>query len=389
MSVSLRLAPFGTTIFAEMTKLALAHNAVNLAQGFPDFDGPEIAKSAAISAINAGHNQYARMIGHPQLSAAIAETWRRRTGGTIDPDTRVTVTSGCTEAIAAVMLGLLNPGDEVVVFQPFYDSYRACIAMASAIPKFVTLRPDGDGFAFDPAELEAAFTPRTRLLLINTPHNPTGKVFSRGELSTIADACERHGVIAVTDEVYEDLTYDDARPHLHLATFPGMAERTITLSSLGKTHNLTGWKVGWAIAPPELTAGIRAAHQFLTFATATPLQLGAAAVLRGDRAHVGGTRDLFRSNRDRLGACLSNLGFRPFRSDGTYFIMAGIGGVASRLGATDDRTFCRALTERIGVAAIPPSVFYDDPALGHGFVRFAYCKTAETIDAAIARLQLL
>jgi len=389
MTVSDRLRPFGTTIFAEMTKLALAHNAVNLAQGFPDFDGPETAKAAAIAAITAGHNQYARMIGHPDLALAVADSWFARTHRRLNPDAEITVTSGCTEAIAAVMLGLLNPGDEVVLFQPFYDSYRACVAMAGAVPRFVTLRPEGDSFAFDPAELERAFTSRTRLLLVNTPHNPTGKVFSHEELSLIAAACQRHGVTAVTDEVYEDLTYTDAAPHLHLATFPGMEDRSITLSSLGKTHSLTGWKVGWALAPPALSAGIRAAHQFLTFATATPLQMGAAAVIRHGQADIARTRDLFRSNRDRLATCLNGLGFRTFRSDGTYFIMASIEGVAHRLDAANDREFCSALTTRIGVAAIPPSVFYDDPTLGHTLVRFAYCKKPETIDAAIKRLSML
>ncbi|MDI1290638.1 MAG: aminotransferase class I/II-fold pyridoxal phosphate-dependent enzyme, partial [bacterium] len=252
---------------------------------------------------------------------------------------------------------------------------------------FVTLRPTGDTFTFDPADIERAFSPRTKLLLLNTPHNPTGKVFTRDELTSIAAACQRHGVIAVTDEVYEDLTYDPKAPHHHLAAFPGMADRTITLSSLGKTHSLTGWKIGWAIAPEPLSAGIRAAHQFLTFATATPLQLGAAAAIRHGAADVARIRLQFRSNRDRLSACLSKLGFRPFRSDGTYFIMASFEGeIAARLGVADDRELCQLLTARFGVAAIPPSVFYDDPALGRRFVRFAYCKKPETIDAAIERL---
>ena len=370
-----------------MTKLAAAHGAVNLAQGFPDFDGPEVAKVAAIEAIGAGHNQYARMIGHPELAAAIAGSWHRRTGLELDADAELTVTAGCTEAIAAVMLGLVNPGDEVVLFQPFYDSYRACIAMAGGVARFVTLRPEGDTFTFDPHELERAFTGRTRLLLLNTPHNPTGKVFSREEMLIIASLAIKHGVTVVTDEVYEDLTYDPRASHVHLAALPGMRERTITLSSLGKSHSLTGWKVGWAIAPSAWTAGIRAAHQFLTFAVATPMQLGAAAAIRHGQPEVARVRDSFRANRDRLTACLERLGFRPYRSDGTYFIMASFAGeVAERLKVESDRELCHTLTTRFGVAAIPPSVFYDDPGEGRWMVRFAYCKRPETIDAAIVKL---
>jgi len=387
-ALSQRLAPFGTTIFTEMTRLAIQHQAVNLAQGFPDFDGPEVAKHAAAAALAAGHNQYARSFGLPILNTAIADDLKRRTGRVVDPDTEITVTSGCTEAIAATMLGLLNPGDEIIIFEPFYDSYRATIAMAAATPRFVTLRPSASGFVFDEHELRAAFTPRTRAILVNTPHNPTGKVYSRDELSLIASLCLRHGVIAITDEVYERLTFEPALPHVPLATLDAMAERTITLSSIGKTYSLTGWKVGWAIAPPHLTAAVRAAHQFLTFATATPLQHGSAAALREAEADVLATTQLFRENRASLAAALQSLGFGVHPSHGTYFIMSDLGPLARRLGGdADDRAAARYLTQHCGVAAIPPSAFYDQPAHGSRLLRWAFCKKRETIAAAIERLR--
>lgn len=389
-SVATRLQPFGTTIFTEMTALAIKHNAVNLAQGFPDFDGPQLAKDAAKAAIDAGHSQYARMFGVPKLNAAIAHAFAARTNLPIDPDANVTVTSGCTEALPAAFLGLVNSGDEVILFEPFYDSYRACVALAGATPRFVTLRPDSSGrFAFDEGELERAFTKRTRAILVNTPHNPTGKVFTRAELECIARLCALHNTIAITDEVYEHLTYESALPHISLGSLPGMWERTVTLSSLGKSFSLTGWKIGWAIAPAHLTAGVRAAHQFLTFATATPLQHGAAAVIENPGPIVSAYRELFRRNRDVLGAALAELGFRAFPSDGTYFIMADHTEVSKRLGASDDRDLCHKLIERCGVAAIPPSVFYENREHGRSFVRFAYCKKAETIDEAVKRLARL
>lgn len=391
--VAARLAPFGATIFSEMTRLANKHNAVNLSQGFPDFDGPAFVIDAAADAMRRGHNQYARMFGVPELNRALAEAWRRDTGADIDPDTQVTVTSGCTEAIAATLLGLLNPGDEVILFEPFYDSYRACIAMAGATARFVTLRPPRsaanptlDAFTFDEAELRDAFTSRTRAILVNTPHNPTGKVYTRAELELIARLCQENGVIAITDEVYERLVYEpDEAPHIRLATLPGMADRTITLSSLGKTFSFTGWKVGWAIASPELTKAVRAAHQFLTFATATPLQhAAAAAITRGDDA----VRDLvndYRRRRDFLGGELAELGFRVYAPRGSYFILAD----HTHFGHTDDVAFCRHLTEKIGVAAIPPSAFYANPAEGRALVRFAFCKRDQTLEEAVRRLQAL
>jgi L-glutamine---4-(methylsulfanyl)-2-oxobutanoate aminotransferase len=390
MHVARSLQPFGTSIFAEMTMLANAHKAVNLAQGFPDFDGPAVAKDAAIAAINAGHNQYARMFGAPPLNKAIADLWHRRTGSHVDPETHVTVTSGCTEAIPASLMGVLNAGDEVVMFEPFYDSYRAVVAMVGAVPKVVTLRAParaGDPFWFDADELKRAFTDKTRVLLLNTPHNPTGKVFTREELNLLADLCQKHNTIAVVDEVYERLTYDDKHPHLSLATLPGMADRTITLGSLGKSYNLTGWKVGWAVAWPELSKAVRAAHQFLTFATATPMQWGAAAILENGEATIASTRAMFRENRDKLSAALAEIGFRVFRADGTYFLMVDHTPVSRGLRLADDRAFCRWLTEKAGVAAIPPTPFYVNEEHGRPLARFAYCKKPETIDEAIRRLR--
>ncbi|MBX3403597.1 MAG: aminotransferase class I/II-fold pyridoxal phosphate-dependent enzyme [Phycisphaeraceae bacterium] len=400
--IAQRLAPFGTTIFTEMTLLANKHGAVNLAQGFPDFDGPSFFLDAAAEALQGGQNQYARMFGLPALNRALADRWQRATGAEIDPDAQVTVTSGCTEAIAAAMLGLVNPGDEVILFEPFYDSYRASVAMAGGVPRFVTLRePTGaprDGLAapgafwFDPDELRRAFSDRTRLILINTPHNPTGKVFTREELTLAADLCTRNNAIALTDEVYEHLTYEPDQPHIRMATLPGMAERTLTLSSLGKTFSLTGWKIGWAIGTPDLTRAVRAAHQFLTFATATPLQAAAASALArtDDCDHAIGSlvADL-KAARGLLAGALARLGFGVHIPAGAYFILADF---TRRPGALrpdnvpDDAAFCRSLPAAAGVAAVPPSVFYQNRGLGAGLVRFAFCKRPATLHEAVRRL---
>lgn len=382
---AIRLQPFGTTIFTEMTRLANEHGAINLAQGFPDFDGPEHVKAAAIEAIRAGHAQYARMSGTPVLNAAVADWYRREAGMTIDPDAHVTVTAGCTEAIAAAILGLIDPGDEVILFEPYYDSYRACVALAGGVPRFVTLRaPD---FTFDEAELRAAFTPRTRAILVNSPHNPTGRVFSRDELGVIASLCAARGVIALADEVYEKLVYDGA--FTRLAALPGMEDRTVTMSSLGKTFSLTGWKIGWAVAPPALTAGVRAAHQFLTFAVSTPMQHAAAAALNSPERYFIELRDSYRRKRDYLGGVLSDLGFRLRPAEGSYFIYADHTPVSARLGLADDVSFCRHLIEHVGVAAIPPTAFYENKDEGKKLARFAFCKKDETLRAAAERLARL
>lgn len=371
-----------------MTALANRCGAVNLAQGFPDFDGPEVAKEGAIGAIRGGEGQYSRMIGVPPLNEAIAKSWEARGFGRRDPETEVTVTSGCSEAIVAALMGLFDPGDEVVVFEPFFDFYTACSAMAGLKCRFVTLRPPSSGagaFTFDEGELARAFTPRTRAVIVNTPHNPTGKVYTREELGAIARLCQKHGAIAITDEVYEHLVYEPTLPHVPLATIPGMEDRTVTLSSLGKTFSLTGWKVGWAIASPGLSAGVRAAHQFLTFCSATPLQHGGAAALANPGEHTREVARLYAENRDVLSRGLEEAGLRVFPSHSTYFVMADHSG----LGLGDDRGFCIHLAEKVGVAAIPPGVFYSDRATGRDLVRFAYCKKRETIAEAVRRLRAL
>lgn len=392
-----RFREFGTTIFTEMTLLANKHGAVNLAQGFPDFDGPDFVKRAAVEAINAGHNQYARMFGIPALNQALAAKWQRETGSAIDPDTQVCVTSGCTEAIAAAMLGLVNPGDEVILFEPYYDSYRASVAMAGGVAKFVTLRApksESEQFWFDEHELERAFSNKTRLVFVNTPHNPTGKVFSRPELELIARLCQKHGAIALTDEVYEHLTFDPASPHIRLATLEGMAERTLTLSSLGKSFSLTGFKVGWAIGPAELVKAVRSAHQFLTFATATAMQHGAVAALThpDSPGYVRGLVEQFARGRDTLSAGLREIGFKVYQPAGAYFVMVdwtdarvpGLGRLGERF--ADDAAFCKYITEHAKVAAIPPSVFYQNKQHGRALARFAFCKKAETLAEGVSRL---
>ncbi len=364
-----------------MSRLAKDAGAINLGQGFPDFDGPDFVKDAAIEAIRAGHGQYARSFGIGELNRQIAQVFAGDTGLRLDPDAEVTVTSGCTEALAASFLGLVNPGDEVILFEPYYDSYRACVAMSGAVPRFVTLRPPD--FAVDADALRAVMSPRTRVILVNTPHNPTGRVFGLSELELIAELCREHDVIAITDEVYERLVFEGE--HIRLATLDGMRERTVTLSSLGKTFSLTGWKIGWAIAPPPLTEAVRAAHQFITFATATPLQHGAVTALRAPASYYNGLLKDYRARRDLLVDGLADLGFEVYPPQGTYFVLAD----HTAFGQPDDVAFCRHLIDHAGVAAIPPSAFYSNPADGRNLVRFAFCKTQDTLREALKRLGAL
>ena len=376
-----RLDGFGTTIFAEMSALAVATGAVNLGQGFPDTDGPAAVLEAAIAAMRAGENQYPPGPGIPELRHAVADHQQHWYGLTYDPETEVLVTAGATEAIAASLLSLLEPGDEVIAFEPYYDSYAACIAMAGAERRPITLR--APSFAFDPDELRRAVTPRTRLILLNSPHNPTGKVFTAEELTAIAAVAIEHDLLVITDDVYEHLVFDG--PHRPLATLPGMRERTVMISSGGKTFSFTGWKIGWVCSTPELVAAVRTAKQFLTYVSGAPFQPAIATGLRlPDEYFEEFTADL-RVKRDRLCAGLAEAGFTVFRPQGTYFVTTDI----RSLGETDGMAFCRALPERCGVVAVPNVVFYDDVEEGRPLVRFAFCKRHEVIDEAIARLKVL
>jgi len=373
-ALSSRLAGFGTTIFHEMTTLAQRTGAINLGQGFPDTDGPPAVIEAAVAALRAGHNQYPPGDGIPSLRAAVAGHQRRFYGLDFDPDGEVLITVGATEAIAAALLGLCEAGDEVIALEPYYDSYAACAAMADATLRPVTLRPPD--FRLDPAELAAAVTPRTRLILLNTPHNPTGAVLDRDELEAIAAVCREHDLLAVTDEVYEHLVYDGE--HVPLATLPGMAERTLTISSGGKSFSFTGWKVGWACGPAELVTAARTAKQFLTYTVATPLQHAVAAALELPDDYYAGLAASLHTKRDRLCAGLEAAGLEVFRPAGTYFVNADV--------REDGVAFCWSLPERAGVVAVPTAVFYSDPGRGRSLVRFAFCKRDEVIDEAARRL---
>jgi aspartate/methionine/tyrosine aminotransferase len=381
MQTARRLQTFGQTVFTEMSRLALKHDAVNLGQGFPNFDGPDFVKRAAIGAIDSGRNQYAPPSGVFRLRGAIADRFSGRTGIQVDPDDHVTVTSGCTEALASAFLGLIDPGDEVVLVEPFYDCYPADVTLAGAIPRFVTLRPPD--FSLHEEALREVFTDKTRAILINTPHNPTGRVFTGRELEVVAALCKEYDAIAITDEVYEDLVFDGS--HVSLAQLDGMWERTLTLSSLGKTFSLTGWKVGWAIGPEPLTDGIRAAHQFVTFATATPLQYGAAAALEAPSSFYEELLATYRHRRDLLTSGLADLGFDVFTPQGTYFVLAD----HTRFGFGDDIAFARHMVTDIGVAVIPPGAFYHRARDGASLVRFAFCKDEATIVHALEKMQRL
>ncbi|MCY1023163.1 aminotransferase class I/II-fold pyridoxal phosphate-dependent enzyme [Pyxidicoccus sp. MSG2] len=382
-----RVTRFGTTVFSEFSALAAKHGAVNLGQGFPDFDGPDAVKEAAQKAIRDGVNQYAMGMGAKDLRVAIAEHAARFYGQQVDPDTMVTVTSGATEAILDVMLGLVDPGDEVVAFEPFYDSYDANITFVGATARYVPLRPPDASHAewwFDRDEVRAAFSPRTRLLILNSPHNPTGKVFTREEFEFLGGLCAEHDTKILSDEVYEHIVFAPAK-HLRPATLPGLAERTVTVSSGGKTFSLTGWKVGWVIAPPPLRDAVQRAHQFVTFATASPLQAAMAAALRLPDAYYAELAATYAAKRERLLGGLREAGLTAFAPQGSYFILADI----AKYGFADDIAFCRHLVSEVGVAGIPPSVFYspEHRHLGQGMARFAFCKTDAVLDEAVRRLR--
>ncbi len=377
-----KLRPFGTTVFAEMTALAQEHGAINLAQGFPDFEGPPEIVEAAVQALRSGDNQYARSRGHPDLVEAVAEVQESYYGMSYDPGEEVVVFSGATEGIAASLLGLLNPGDEVILLEPFYDSYPPCIAMAGAVPRFLTLHfPD---FALDGDALRALVTDRTRMIVLNTPMNPTGRVFNREELGLIAEVCLEHDLLALTDEVYEHLTFDGAE-HVPLASLPGMRERTLTLSSAGKTYSFTGWKIGWGTGPKAMVDGAQAAHQFLTYAIATPLQAAVAYALRNHtQDFLSGFRAEYARRRDFLVRILGDAGFKLTAPEGTYFVLADFTDIFQG----DDWAFARWLTTEHGVAAIPPTAFYEaDVAAGRKLARFAFCKRMQTLEAAAERLE--
>ncbi len=369
-----RLEGLGTTIFTEMTALAVQTGAINLGQGFPDTDGPKAVIDAAIAALQRGENQYAPLPGVPALREAVFEHQRLNYG--LEPEDML-VTFGATEAIAAALLGLCDPGDEVVVLEPYYDSYPACIAFAGASRRPVTLRPPE--FALDHDALRAAIGPRARVMLLNTPHNPTGRVLDRAELEAVAAACIEHDLICISDEVYEHLVYDGE--HIPPATLPGMAQRTLTISSVGKSFSVTGWKIGWCSGPAELVAATRTVKQFLTFAGGTPLQHAAAAALRLPPTYLETQRQDLRTKRDLLCGGLAAAGLRPLVPAGTYFVNVDVG--------SDAVAFCTELPERCGIVAIPTSVFYDDDTAAPTLARFAFCKREAVIAEAARRLTRL
>lgn len=383
-----RLRPFGATIFAEMSALAVRHDAINLGQGFPDEDGPTAMLDAAQQAIRSGLNQYPPGLGTPELRRAIAADRLARYGEELDPETQVLVTVGATEAIAGAVLGLIEPGSEVILIEPYYDSYAAVVAMAGAVRVPVPLVPDGAGFALDTAALAAAITPRTTALVINSPHNPTGKVFADAELARVAELAVEHDLLVISDEVYERLLFD-GRTQTPMASLPGMADRTVTISSAAKTFNCTGWKIGWACGTPALVSGVRAAKQFLSYVGGGPFQPAVAVALDTEQAWVKNLRESLQRRRDRLSEALSELGFEVHSSEGGYFVCAD----PRPLGFADSAELCRRLPETVGVAAVPVSAFCDPGTESaekwNHLVRFTFAKRDAVIDEAIARLARL
>jgi len=383
--LSLKAQSFTESVIREMTRLNLAlhgpDKAVNFAQGFPDFDPDPLILDAAAQALRKGYNQYATTWGAPALRAAVARKQSAAWGRAVDPDTEVTVSCGATEAMVAAMLAAVDPGDEVIVFEPFYENYGPDCVISGAVPRFVALRsPD---WSFDADELRAAFNAKTRAIVVNTPHNPTGKVYSKAELELIAGLCIEHDAIAITDEIYEHLVYHGR--HVSIATLPGMAERTITISGASKTYSVTGWRIGWLIAPQALTAGIRKVHDFLTVGAAHPLQIAIAQALELPPSFYVELLGDYQERRDAIVTGLQECGFDAAMPDGAYYIMAGI----SSFGAEDDVAFARRLITEAAVATVPASSFYHDPALGRGHVRFSFPKKLETIERGLAALRTI
>ncbi|HXN25063.1 MAG TPA: aminotransferase class I/II-fold pyridoxal phosphate-dependent enzyme [Candidatus Dormibacteraeota bacterium] len=370
---------FTESVIREMTRLAMRHGAVNLAQGFPDFSAPAEIKKAAQDAIAADINQYAITWGAKPLRDAITEKFARTQGVTIDPEREITVCCGSTEAMMAAMMAIINPGDEVVILEPFYENYGPDAILSGATPRFVKLRPPE--WSFNPQELAGAFGPRTKAIILNTPNNPTGKVFQHAELEFIRDLCVRWNAFAITDEIYEHILYDGAE-HISMARVEGMRDRTITINGMSKTYSVTGWRVGWAIAPPETSAAIRKVHDFLTVGAAAPLQQAGAVALRLPESYYQKLAADYMVRRDRMLAILEQAGFACFKPRGAYYIMTDI----SRFGYADDVSFAKFLVEKIGVAAVPGSSFYNDPADGARQIRFTFCKTEKTLAAAAERL---
>jgi len=373
---------FTESVIREMTRLAHVHGAVNLSQGFPDFAAPEEVKEAARRAVSSDINQYAITWGARSLREAIAAKFQSLYGVPVDPEREITVTCGSTEAIVASLLAVLDPGDEAVVFEPFYENYGPDAILSGAVPRFVKLRPPD--WSFDPDELARAFGPRTRAIVVNTPHNPTGKVFTRAELEMIADLCQRHDAVALTDEIYEHILYDDAR-HVPIASLPGMKERTITINGMSKTYAVTGWRVGWAIAPAPLTNAIRKVHDFLTVGAAALLQVSGAVALKLPDRYYKDLADGYDRRRKRMLEILDRAGFRTYRPSGAYYVMTDI----TALRWDDDVAFSRHMVEEVRVAVVPGSSFYSDPRDGRRQVRFAFCKKDETLDEAERRLSKL
>jgi aminotransferase len=379
---SARTAQFKESVIREMTRLALCHGAVNLAQGFPDFPAPHEVKRAACEAIDADINQYSITWGAKPFRDAIAKYYERFYGLTVDPERELAVCCGATEGMVATMLALLNPGDEIVVFEPFYENYWPDSQLSGATVHYVPLRPPG--WAFDPDELRAAFTPRTRAIVLNSPNNPTGRVFSVEELKVIADLCQEFDALAISDEIYEHIVFDGAR-HVPIMTLPGMRERSVLVNSLSKTFSVTGWRVGWVIAPPDLTSSIRKVHDFLTVGAAAPLQQAGIHALSLADSYFRDLAATYEQKRNRILDILGRCGFTCSAPQGAYYVMANIAG----LDAGNDVDFCRTLVEEIGVAAVPGSSFFSEPGLGQTWVRFCFAKKPETLDAAAERLARL